>query len=313
MMALKNACSCVLLTLPVTAMAYDLPGVNLGGTSFYDGAGGPQGSGWYLIEYMQYLTSDTLNDGNSDPLPLPKQDVDLFIPLTQIIYEPEEHFTENTRLGYTLLLPWIAKQDVDDGLNNAAISAQSGIGDIILGAFLQFDPVMGESGPRYIQRIELDVTLPTGTYDAANSINPGSNAWNISPYYALTYWINPRWTASARVSYLYNGKNEDPSIALGARRDSQAGQAVHANFTSAYALTDKLSVGLNGYWLNQITDTKVDGKDVKGRKEKVWAVGPGLVYSFGEQDSVFANAYFEQDAQNRSEGSRFVLRFNHHF
>jgi len=240
MTVLKRACTCALLTLPVTAMAYDLPGVNLGGTSFYDGAPGPQGPGWYLIEYLQYLSSDTLNDGNGDPLSLPKQDVDLFIPLTQIVYEPEGHFTENTRLGYTLLLPWMAKQDVDDGLNNAAISAQSGIGDIILGAFLQFDPVMGENGPRYSQRIELDVTLPTGEYDAGNAINPGSNAFNINPYYSLTYWLTPRWTASTRISYLWNGKNDDPSTALNAKNDSQAGQALHANFASAYVLTDNL-------------------------------------------------------------------------
>jgi len=57
----------------------------------------------------------------------------------------------------------------------------------------------------------------------------------------------------------------------------------------------------------------VDGKDVKGRREKVWAVGPGLVYKLDQENSVFANMYFEQDAENRSEGNRFVLRFNHHF
>lgn len=310
---LKRTYACMLLTLPMTAMAYDLPGVNLGGTSFYDGAPGPQGPGWYAIEYLQYLTSDTMNDGNGDALSLPKQDIDLFIPLTQIIYEPDEHFTENTRLGYTFIVPWIANQDVDDGLNNAAISAQSGVGDIILGAFLQFDPVMGESGPRYVQRIELDVTLPTGKYDAENAINPGSNAFNINPYYSVTYWLTPRWTVSGRFSYLWNGKNDDPSTALNAKNDSQAGQALHANFASAYVLTDNLSVGVNGYWLNQITDTKVDGDDVKGRREKVWAVGPGLVYKLGKENSVFANMYFEQDAENRSEGNRFVLRFNHHF
>jgi len=297
----------------MTAMAYDLPGINLGGTSFYDGAPGPQGPGWYLIEYLQSINATTLNGSDGNALSLPKQDLNLFIPLTQVIYQPDKKITDHATLGYTLLLPWMAKADVDDGINNAALSAQKGIGDLALGAFLQFDPVMGDSGPRYAQRIELDVTLPTGDYDANKSINPGSNAWNINPYYALTYWLTPRWTASTRIAYLWNGKNDDPSTALNAKNDSQAGQAFHINFASAYAVTDTLSLGVNGYWMKQITDTKVDGNAVKGRKEKVWAIGPGLVYKLGKEDSVFANLYFGQDAVNRAEGNRFVLRFNHHF
>jgi hypothetical protein len=312
MITLKKACSCVLLTLPITAMAYDLPGVNLGGTSFYDGAPAPQGPGWYLVEYLQSITADTLKGGDGKALSLPKQDLDLFVPLTQILYASDEK-TGNMTPGYTVLLPWMAKADIDDGLNNAALSGQTGLGDITFGAFLQFDPVMRENGPRYSQRIEVDVTIPTGEYDASKAINPGSNAWNINPYYALTYWLSPRWTASTRVAYLWNGKNDDPSTALNAKSDSQAGQAIHINFASAYAVTDKLSLGLNGYWLNQITDTKVDGKSVTGRREKVWAVGPGFVYQLGKDDSVIANMYFEQDAVNRAEGNRFVLRFNHHF
>ncbi|WP_421848199.1 SphA family protein [Marinomonas sp.] len=312
MTAFKRVFSCALLTLPISAMAYDLPGVNLGGTSFYDGAPGPQGSGWYLIEYLQSIKTSTLNGSDGKPLSLPKQDLDVFVPLTQLIYVSDKKI-DNMTPGYTVLAPFMAKADVDDGMNNNALKGNTGLGDISLGAFLQFDPVMGENGPRYSQRIELDITLPTGDYDASAGINPGSNAFNINPYYALTYWLSPRWTASTRIAYLWNGKNDKPSTALNATSDSQAGQAIHINFASAYAVTDTLSLGLNGYWLDQITDTKVDGKSVKGRKEKVWAVGPGLVYQLGKEDSLVANLYFEQDAVNRAEGNRFVLRFNHHF
>lgn len=296
----------------LAATAYDLPAVNLGGTSFYDGAPAPAGPGWYLIEYLQSIHATRLNDQNGDKLGLPKQNLSLFVPLTQLLYV-SSHKWGNVTPGATVLEPWVAHAHVDDGLNNAVLSAKTGLGDTIFGAFLQFDPVMGSHGPVFSQRVEMDISAPTGQYDPHTSINPGTNHWFIDPYYAFTYWITPRWTTSGRFFYLWNGKNNNPSASLGPASSSQAGQAIHANFTTAYAISHHVSLGINGYWLKQITDTKVDGKAVAGRKEQVWAIGPGMVYTFSPSNSVFVNAYFEQEAKNRSQGNSLIVRYNHHF
>lgn len=302
-----------LCTLPVYGFAYDLPGINLGGTSFYDGAPPPQGPGNYLIEYLQFSTTDQFNGPDGKPLALPKQDLDMFVPLTQFIHLSDKKWLGGN-IGLTALLPYVAQADMDDGLNGAAIDSNTGVGDLMVGAFLQFDPVMGAEGPIYAQRFEVDVSLPTGDYDASKTINPSSNSFYINPHYAITYWLSPKWTLTSRVSYLWNGKNDDPSAHqnLGAK-ETQAGQAIHVNFASAYSVTDKLSVGINGYALKQLTNTKVDGASVSGTKEKVWAIGPGLFYAFGQNDSLVANVYFEQGAENRAENERLILRFNHRF
>lgn len=78
-------------------------------------------------------------------------------------------------------------------------------------------------------------------------------------------------------------------------------------------MTPRIRLGLNGYWFDQITDTKVNGTDVPGRRERVWALGPGALLSLSTKDFLFANAYFELDAHNRPQGSAYWLRYVHQF
>lgn len=304
------ACSAGLASAQL-ACAYDLPAVNLGLTSFMDG-GLPAGGGWYIQQYLQNYSANHLRDKDGNDLALPRHELDFQLAVTQLSYLSDLRLG-NGSLGLNFVLPIIADIDVDDGLNNAALKARSGMGDLLIGPFIQFDPIMGPDGPRFVHRIELQVNLPTGDYDRDRDINPGNNAWSFNPYWAATYWFTPKWTASVRAHYLYNGKNDSPTRGFGDLDEIQAGQALHANFTTEYAVTEHLRLGLNGYWLKQISDTRFDGHEVSGRREKVWAVGPGAMYSFSPEDHLFFNAYFEQDAENRPEGTRVQARYVHHF
>lgn len=312
MRKLLSICACSAgLASTQLACAYDLPALNLGLTSFMDG-GLPAGGGWYVQQYLQNYSANHLRDKDGNDLGLPRHELDYQLALTQLSYLSDLR-VGNASLGLNMLVPIIAHIDVDDGLGNAALKARSGVGDLLIGPFIQFDPIMGPDGPRFVHRIELQVNLPTGEYDRDRDINPGNNAWSFNPYWAATYWFTPKWTASLRAHYLYNGKNNAPVRALGDLDDMQAGQALHANFTTEYAVTEHLRLGLNGYWLKQISDTRFDGHEVSGRREKVWAIGPGAMYSFSPDDHLFFNAYFEQDAENRPEGTRVQARYVHHF
>ncbi|WP_221798901.1 SphA family protein [Oceanobacter mangrovi] len=304
------AIAAALLISPVS-QAYDLPVVNLGLTSFLDG-GVPAGPGLYAQAYYQSYSASKLKDENGDALGLPKTDLDYQVMVAQLTWL-STYRVGNASLGINALLPLVTSMDVDDGINNMALSAQSGTGDVLVGPFIQFDPVMGAAGPKFVQRIELQFNLPTGDYDADTSINPSANALSFNPYWAGTYWFTPQWTASARLHYLYNSKNTDPATAFGDVDSTQAGQAIHANLAVSRDLGKGWRLGLNGYFLEQITDTKVDGKAVSGRKESVYAVGPGAMYSFSADNHIVANGYREFGAENRPEGSRVQVRWIHHF
>jgi anthranilate 1,2-dioxygenase (deaminating, decarboxylating) large subunit len=164
-----------------------------------------------------------------------------------------------------------------------------------------------------MHRIELQMIFPSGDYDDKSLINAGSNHFSFNPYWAATAFLSPQWTLSWRLHYLWNDKNEDPFYLGPAQDDAQAGQAVHANFTTAYEVIPKqLRLGINGYWFKQTTDSENDGKDVDGR-EKVFAIGPGLVWHFNPDQHLFINAYKESGAEHRSEGERVTFRYVHHF
>lgn len=298
--------------LPAVAAAQQpLPSVNLGFTSFLDG-GPPAGPGLYFQEYIQYYSAGTFRDQHGDKTPL-LGSVEAWVSLNQLIYQSDQAILLGGKWGMDVILPLVSL-DVHPG-KVPVLSASSGVGDILIGPFIQWDPIMGPKGPIFMHRIELENLVPSGSYNTNRALNPGSNFYSFNPYWAGTFFILPEWTATCRVHYLWNAKNDDPNRTFfpGAS-DTQAGQAMHINFASEYeALPKQLRLGVNGYYLKQFTNSEVDGHGIPNSREQVLGVGPGALYSFSQNDHLFFNAYFETQAENRPEGVRVIGRWTHHF
>lgn len=275
-----------------TAGAYQQPLVNLGFTSFVDG-GPPAGPGFYFAEYVMYWTASDLPG-----IDAPGDELEVWGSLNQFLYQSDNPILLGGKWGLDVILP-VASFDSEPMNNN------DGLGDLLVGPYLQWDPIMGENGPIFMHRVELQMIFPTGDYDEDRALNPGSNFFSFDPYWSGTLFFAPRWSASWRLHYLWNDENDDTDI--------QPGQAVHANFACSYeAIPKQLRVGVNGYFLEQVTDTELDGDDIND-DESVFAVGPGALYSFSQDTHLFFNVYFETSADNRPEGEKIILRFVHHF
>jgi hypothetical protein len=295
--------------------SYELPSVNLGLTSFLDG-GPPAGPGFYFTQYLQYYTSDRLNDANGNRL-LPffaNEDLNVWVSLSQFIYQSNQDILLGGKWGLDLIVP-IVGLDFSSTLGPAGPRDNgAGIGDIVVGPFLQWDPIMGSSGPIFMHRIEFQMIFPSGKYSSQKELNPGSNFFSFNPYWAGTVFVTPKWTASWRIHYLWNSENDDPNRQFWPADNTQAGQAIHLNFATDYEVWEKrLRLGINGYYLKQITDTQLNGHDLADSREQVFGIGPGALLHITPNSHLFFNLYFETAAENRSEGTRMVLRFVQHF
>jgi len=274
---------------------------------------------------VQYYTADKIAGDQGNELHLPQvlpprgpQDlttagVDAWIFLFQVVYQSDHAVLWGGKWGLDLILPYVEFDIEPDRV--VVLGDSRGWGDLLVGPYLQWDPVMGPAGPRFMHRVELQVLLPTGEYDRGPDLDPGSNFLSLDPYWAATVFIGRRWTASWRLHYLWNSRNDAPDYLVFPEADTlRWGQAVHGNLATAWELVPgRLRLGINGYFLRQITDTTVDGVKRGDLREQVYGLGPGLVWHVGRDDHLFVNAYFEAGAENRAEGTRINLRYVHHF
>jgi hypothetical protein len=298
------AAVCLVLTLSFasSAWAYDQPLLNLGLTSFLDGTP-PAGPGFYLSEYLAYYTVYKLD---ANPTPDPR--IDIWLNLNQFLYLSDTPVLFGGKWGLDVIVPFLT---IDTDPSSALPSSGGGLGDVLVGPYLQWDPIMGKNGPIFVHRVELQTIWPTGRYENDSLFNPGSNHFSFDPYWAATYWLTPAWTVSGRLHYLWNADNDDPFVGLGVNK-VEPGQAFHANFASSYEVLPKtLRLGVNGYYLVETTKSEHDG--VEQGREEVLGIGPGLLLSFSKETHLFFNSYFETDVHNRGQGNLFVMRLVHKF
>ncbi|MQU08151.1 SphA family protein [Pseudomonas helleri] len=293
-------------------------GMNLGSTSFYDGFGGKPGeSAWQV--YLGHTDYKGSKDNHGDDIPVfndPKLKVSVLINQYSHLFDTETKYLGG-HPGIDLILPLVhLDADFDSGPPFPALSLDdaSGVkfGDPTVSLFLQYDPIMVNGNPVFASRVNAGFTIPTGAYDKHKDINMGNNHWSFSAYWAMTLFLSPKWSISLRPTYYYNFKNTDPasSAPLDTEiQDIQAGQSFSTNYNIAYRVNDVLSIGLNGYYLKQLTDDKVNDSRLKDSREQSFAVGPGAMLDYGN-DKFYLTAQRESSVENRFEAdSSFTLRW----
>jgi len=276
-----------------------LPVVNLGDTNFEDGLGGP---GWLFEAFPTGYVAGEMKDASGKTV-VGSNRLTTYSATAHIAFVSHKRFLGGWLLGEALL-PVV---DLDLELASRDGGGVRGFGDPEFGSGLQWAPrAMGKG--IFAQRVVVDAGVPAGKYIDARAVNSGNHFVVINPFYAFTYEPNKKLEFSARVHYLWNSTNYEPYVNMGIR-DTQAGQALHANYAMSYELVKNVRLGFNGYWLQQLTDHRINGVSVANSKERTVGLGPGLQLT-GRGLWFRVNSYIETGVRNRPSGIKLTMRIS---
>ncbi|WP_428553297.1 SphA family protein [Pseudomonas edaphica] len=198
------------------------------------------------------------------------------------------------RLGGYIAQPYIKQQVSLFGMSDTRES----MGDTTLAPIILWD-----MGKNLTLAAAVEITLPTGEYDATRLANTSNNFYTYKPLVSATWMPNERTELSIKTTYSFNEENHDT--------DYRSGQIFHFDYSASYKVTDNLSLGVNGYYLKQTTDDKQHGRTVvniygdevnDGVKGQVFAIGPAVYFTFLKYASAEVRWAKEFDVKNRPEG-----------
>ena len=292
------------------AAAAERNGINLGTTSFFDGFGGDR-PGCTYIQYAGHDRFNSLTGSSGDKVPVSAQlDVNYIVP--QLACTSDFKLFGGA-LGWNTIVPF-AEQNTGSGIvpgpNNGG-----GLGDILVGPYISWSPVIKDGHPVFANAVELDFITPTGKYNPNLPVNPGNDYLSINPFWRATYLPGPGWEISWRLNYIHNF---DHNSAINAASPvpgtsmQHNGDGVWANFTVSKEIFKNFSFGLNGYWLKQLTGDKLTNGTTLDNAQESFYAGPGIHYDFGGHRQINVNLYLPvYDVNALSGGYQLNLQYIH--
>jgi hypothetical protein len=285
--------------------SYHLPALSLGATNIL--AGGPliPVKGWYWLPYLiNYNTTKLLDAHGKLVGGVPSPHFNGCSIINQFVYQSELKIAK-AKLGFNFVLPVIVSAHVEKN-NLGVTSSGGGLGDVLVGMFLQWKEVKIGNESGFITRVACDASFPTGKNEQPMiTINPGNNFYSIRSSWSATLYFTQEWASSWSLYYLWNSTNRATCI--------KAGDTMFANYDIEYQLRPKLWVAFTGYFLQQFRDSRFMGQDIPESRERILGSGCGFLYTTRRRFHVLSYVYFESLVRNHAQGIRFVFRLVKHF
>lgn len=291
-------------------------GINLGSSSFFDGFGSTD-PGFTFLNYYRWDDFTSIKDsgGHNSPL-FADPRIDAISALFQVVYASPIS-VPNGAISFEAILPIVDFQSHFDVPGTVLQNNGLNFGDLTFGVAYQSKPVSLGSQSILSWRFDLDVSAPTGGLDSNKDLNQSSGFWSVEPYLAVTLLPIPKWEISTRFNYVCNFStsrgSDPPQIPDFVFHNGQAGQAWWINFASSYEVTEGVRPGLNGFWLQQLTNDSTNGVSLPGTRVEELYLGPGVDWQIDQANNTNFNVYLPISAKNTPAGPQFNILYIHQF
>jgi len=309
----------VLLGFSGQAMAGGGQNYPNGSEAFLAGAAPPPG--FYFLDYAFYYSADTLKDNNGDKVDL-FDDASVWANVFRFLWISDKQILGGN-YGMHAFLPILG---MDKNFNRPVGPEETRSYDDTSVPYIIASPFIVawhlQQGKLHIVTSLADIYIPTGQ-DDGNMASVGTNFWTVEPVLAVTYMLN-NWAFSAKFMYDFNTSQDNYATVYGVEVDRDPGDEFHFDYSTSYAVTPALRVGVSGYYYTQTTDDSYDLNDSipapvqellradEGYHSRVFAMGPGVWYNYKNMFFSLRNQW-EMAARNKTEGFNLWGKFTYAF
>jgi len=312
---IRSATRAAAVLLGTTFVLSDAQAVEGGGSNYLLGMRGPLAAfvpkpGVYLTNNVYYYDA-----GRSDLTPIGDRVVGnisakALMNIAQFSWVTDVSVMGG-RLAFSGLLPFgNLKVGGDVTLQGPAFTVKQSDEVTALG-----DPVVGASvgwkhrdGDRFrAWSVYSSLFIPVGDYEVGRLANTGKNRWafDAGAAYTMANFKGGR-EFSTVLGFTFNGENPDTHY--------NSGNEMHLELAGKQYLPNHFSLGVVGYWNEQLTADSGGAAVLGDFKGRVFGIGPELSYQFTQSKThpvtLDLRWYHEFDAKNRVEGDGVFFTFS---
>ncbi|MCM2546259.1 SphA family protein [Burkholderia glumae] len=175
---------------------------------------------------------------------------------------------------------------------------RTGFGDIILHPLM-----LGYVNPSHSLFVmaSTDIGFPTGSYNVNRIANTGTNTYAFMPNVSATWFPTPDWELSGTAQVEFNSPNHATNYHNGA--------VATFDWVVGYSVTKAVQLGIQGFYLKQISDDKQNGVPAAGNgfRGQAVGIGPQIRWDWVPGSSVVFKYQHEFAVRNRPQGERLWL------
>lgn len=243
--------------------------------------------GVHFLTYAGTARYDTLRGASGQSL-VPDLSIRVNVLAPRAVWVTQQQVLGG-QLAFHAIAPLL---DVD--FRAGALRASSrGLGDITVGTAVGY-----HASPSLHYLFGVDVSAPTGQYNANDPSSLGKNYWMVQPLLAVTQVQPAGLNADLKLMLDLNGRNDDTR--------TRSGRALHADYSAGWGLGNGWVLGVGGHVFQQISE---DSGPASGTgKARAIGFGPSVRYANDKGWLFTLKWQTESHVRNRPEGSQLYVK-----